>query len=152
MLFEPGPACNEAAHMVDDVVWTGDVRDRLLRAAAAAAPRECVVVLGGTRAGSRASVTDLVPVANAAFGGDSFAVAPEAFARAEDTLRGRGLTFLGFAHSHLEGAPSPSLRDRAELWTGCLQLIVAGSQVRAYLLDRDRTPHVVTLTMQESAT
>lgn len=138
--------------MVDDVVWTEDVRERLLHAAAAAAPRECAVVLGGTRAGSRASVTDLIPVTNAAFDSDSFAVAPEDFARAESTLRGRGRTFLGFAHSHLEGAPSPSLRDRAELWTGCLQLIIAGSRVRAYLLDRDRTPHAVTLTMQGSAT
>ena len=152
MLFEPSPACNEAAHMGEDVVWTKDVRDRLLDAAEAAAPRECAVVLGGTRAGSQTSVTDLVPVANFAFDGDSFVVAPEAFARAEHTLRGRGLTFLGFAHSHPEGAPAPSLRDRAELWTGCLQLIVAGSRVRAYRLDRDRTPHVLTLKMQECPT
>ena len=148
MLFEPGSACNEAAHMADEVIWTEAVRDQLLRAAAAAAPRECVVVLGGTRAGTQTSVTDLVAVPNAAFSCDSFALAPDVFASAEHTLRDPGLAFLGFAHSHPEGTPAPSLRDRAELWTGCLQLIVAGERVHAYRLDRDRVPHVVSLTMQ----
>ena len=136
--------------MLEELVCSERVRADLLRATAAAAPRECAAVLGGSRGPGRASITQLVEVPNVGRGEDAFAVDPVDFARAERAITRRGLTFLGFAHSHPRGAAAPSLRDLKELWTGCFHLIAGASQVRAFWLDRSRVPHAVALTAQEA--
>jgi proteasome lid subunit RPN8/RPN11 len=115
---------------------------RALRAALhAAAPGECVGLLGGRRDAGTARIEAFVPTRNADGGGDGFAVAPADFAAAEAALRDAGLQWLGFAHGHPTAAAEPSLRDRASFWSGCLQAIVGpcGQQppIRVYVRDGD---------------
>lgn len=101
----------------------------LTGAARAAWPLEMVGLLGGTVArrpdGDVWLVQHFLPLPGAACARDRFAVTPHHFATGEAELRGMGLAWLGFAHSHPDGAAAPSARDRAELWRDCLQLIVA---------------------------
>ena len=131
--------------MPEELVWTESVRSDLLRAASTAAPRECAAVLGGESDGARTAITSLVEVPNAHPEPDAFEITPADFARAQRALEDRGAKFIGFAHSHPRGAAAPSLRDRAELWTGCVHLIAGGEHVRAFWLDADRTMHALQL-------
>lgn len=137
--------------MPDELLWTEDARAALLALARAAAPRECAALLGGHRDGGATCITDVEALANRAAGDDAFAVGSREFLRAEGALAARGLTFLGFAHSHPRGAAAPSARDRAELWTGCVQLITDGSQVRAFWLDERRAVRPLPLGSAEAA-
>lgn len=120
--------------MPDEIAWTEQVQGALLRAASAAAPRECAVLLGGERREHATWITDLVELPNVARGDDAFEVPPAAFARAEQQLAARGAPFVGFAHSHPRGSCAPSLRDREQLWTGCVQLITDGRRIEAFWL------------------
>ncbi|MEC8252424.1 MAG: M67 family metallopeptidase [Planctomycetota bacterium] len=131
--------------MPEELVWTERVQSDLLRAASAASPRECAAVLGGEAAGARTAITSLIEVPNAHPEPDAFEITPADFARAQRALEDRGAAFIGFAHSHPRGAAAPSLRDRAELWTGCVHLIAGGEQVRAFWLDVDRTVRALPL-------
>lgn len=131
--------------MPDELVWTEAVREDLLRAASAAAPGECAAVLGGEPGRDRTAITELIEVPNAARSDDAFVVDPADFARAQQALEGLGAAFVGFAHSHPRGAAAPSMRDCAELWTGCVHLIAADQQVRAFWLDRERVVHALPL-------
>ncbi len=132
--------------MVDEIALCGSARDALLRAARAAAPRECTAVLGG----DRASVTDVVTVPNVAAAADRFEVAPADFLAAERELARRGRAFVGFAHSHPGGACAPSTRDRETLWPDCVQLITDGADVRAFRLGRDGAVHPLKLLAAEA--
>ncbi|MCA8973133.1 MAG: Mov34/MPN/PAD-1 family protein [Planctomycetes bacterium] len=105
-------------------------RRAILAAARAARPHEMIGVLGGPdrhRPGDAGQqlVRHFAPLPNASPGPDRFEVDPIAFAVAEAQLRRAGLTFLGFAHSHLDGITEPSDLDRRQLWPHCLQVIVA---------------------------
>jgi proteasome lid subunit RPN8/RPN11 len=103
-----------------------EARRALDAAVAGAWPDEAVGVLGGVAAGGAPPhVSAFVPVAAAVRGRDHFAVAAGEFARAEAQLRAAGLCWLGFCHSHPDGAAAPSMRDRAELWRSCIQMIAA---------------------------
>ena len=135
--------------MPDAVAWTEDLREALLDAARLASPREVVAVLGGDCGADTTSVTAFVEVENVARGDDRFGVDPGAFAAVEQQLRRRGCAFVGFAHSHSRGVAAPSARDRDELWSGCVQLIVAGDDVRAYWFDRARVIHALPLRLEE---
>lgn len=112
----------------------------LRRAAAAAWPREVAAVLGGHRAGDAVHVATCLPCPDAG-AGDHFAVAPTWFLAAEAALRDRGLACVGFAHSHPRASAAPSLRDRAELWPDCVQLILGAAAPDAWTVGafwRDR--------------
>lgn len=135
--------------MPDAVAWTEDLREALLAAALRASPREFVAVLGGSCGADATSVTAFIEVDNIARSDDRFGVDPWAFAAAEQRLRRRGCAFVGFAHSHPRGAAAPSARDRDELWSGCVQMVVAGDDVRAYWLDRARVVHALPLRLEE---
>lgn len=102
-------------------------------AAAAAAPREFVGALGGQQHRGAFVVQMLWPLTNTAEGTEAFAVAAADFAAATAALLASGCPFLGFVHSHPGGAPRPSARDRAELWSDCLQLIVADGAFGAFV-------------------
>lgn len=78
------------------------------------------------------------PLGNVAANDDCFTVDAANFAAAEAALRARGVAWLGFAHSHARGAPAPSAIDRRELWRDCVQLIVAGDEVRAFWFSGER--------------
>jgi desampylase len=106
----------------------------LRRWATAAAPRECIAALGGQPPGDTWRVATFWPLPNTAPGHDRFEVAPAAFAAAVAGLAAAGNQWLGFVHSHPNGRAEPSATDRAELWRGCLQLIVASDRIAAFCL------------------
>jgi proteasome lid subunit RPN8/RPN11 len=117
----------------------------LLHAARVAAPREIVAVLGGCIAGANAQVRQVVMLPNDAIdGAASFAVDSVAFSQCEHELRNGGDTFLGFAHSHPNGSTAPSIRDREQLWTECVQMITDGHTWKAFVLDKNRAVHPLT--------
>jgi len=137
--------------MPDHVACPEDLRAALLRAADAARPRELVAALGGRRGDRVTCVTEFVELGNVARTDDAFTVDPATFAAAEQQLRSRGCSFVGFAHSHPRGVAAPSARDRAELWTGCVQLIAAGGDLRAFWLDPQRSVRTLPLRTAEAA-
>lgn len=127
------------------IVVAEQVLAELRARAHAALPAETVALLGGTGH----AITDLVPLPNvAARGHDRFAVDPVDFVRAVHDLAARGAEFLGFAHSHPGGSAGLSEVDRAELWRGCLQLVLGvapgGGAIACYRLD-DRGAHRLAL-------
>ncbi|MFT4839806.1 MAG: proteasome lid subunit RPN8/RPN11 [Candidatus Azotimanducaceae bacterium] len=114
----------------------------LLRAAQAAAPREIAAVLGGCVVGATAQVRRVLMLPNEAVDDQaSFAVDGVAFTQCEHELRRGGDTFLGFAHSHPHGSTAPSIRDREQLWTECVQVITDGTTWQAFVLDEHRSAH-----------
>lgn len=129
------------------LILTSEVERTLTAAARAARPAEFVAVLG-CRGSAPDVVTTWVPVQNRAAGRDRFVVHPADFAAAEARLRRTRHSFLGFAHSHPDGTSTPSATDRAELWTGCMHVIVAVAPdgectLGAHRLDDSRRAHEV---------
>lgn len=108
----------------DTAVLAPVAHDAMVEAARAAWPREMVGLLGGRTSETTTTIDRFVAMQNGAARGDAFAVNPGAFLAAEHDLRTAGAAFVGFVHSHCDGVPAPSDRDRRELWTGCLQLLV----------------------------
>lgn len=123
----------------ETAVFPAAVAGALARALRAAAPREFVGLLGGRRDGASWRVAAFVALPAGSAGADAFTVAAADFAAAEAQLRGRGHAFLGFAHSHPDGPPTPSQRDVAGWWPHCLQTIVGpggqGAELRCYRRD-----------------
>jgi proteasome lid subunit RPN8/RPN11 len=74
------------------------------------APAECCGVLVG--AGDR--VIEAVPANNLSPDPNRFLLDPKNHIAAERDARGRGLTVVGFYHSHPHSAPRPSPTDIAE--------------------------------------
>ena len=105
-------------------------------------PREFAAIVGGQWSAARAIVRAIEPLAST--GNErEFAVDAAVFASAEADLRARGLQWLGFLHSHPGGTAALSLRDRRELWRGCVQIVVAvtaaGAAItKAWRLEGDR--------------
>lgn len=123
-----------------EVALAAGARQAIDRAVRAAWPREWVAVLGGQRRPAVTCIDRIVSVADADTI-DGFAMPPAAFVAATAELARLGCEFLGFAHSHPGGAAAPSVRDRTELWSRCVQLIAGGAgpdavQLAAYWLDR----------------
>ncbi|MBL8750268.1 MAG: Mov34/MPN/PAD-1 family protein [Planctomycetes bacterium] len=123
-------------------VWIDPAtRAQLEAAAVAALPDEFVALLGGTVDDDRPDVDTFVAL-DAQVGRDCFAVQPPAFARAEAAIRASGRHWLGFVHSHPNGAAVPSLRDRRDAWPHCVQLVVGAATGRpgtvgAFWFDQD---------------
>jgi len=129
--------------MFTAVVWRSDSRSQLAEAYRAAAPREFVAVLGGRIEEQTACVEQVIVMPNVAVTGDAFEVDAATFAQCEHTMRAASHCMLGFAHSHVDGHASPSVRDREQLWTDCLQVIVSREQCRAFVLDAQRHVHAL---------
>jgi proteasome lid subunit RPN8/RPN11 len=110
--------------------------------AARAHPREFVGALGGRTTDAGWRVETILPLPNVAGATDAFAIAAHDFAAAAAELAASDTPWIGFVHSHPHGDPRPSARDRAALWRDCLQLIVGGERIAAFVL---RGPRVLTL-------
>jgi proteasome lid subunit RPN8/RPN11 len=112
----------------ETAVFDPAVLSAIAAEAAAAWPNEgCGALLGSRPAGGSPSVTLSCPVPNSETGRprDRFEVAPRDYLAIEDEAERRGLSLLGFWHSHPEGAARPSATDRAFAWEGLLTVIVA---------------------------
>ena len=89
------------------------LRAQIAEEARAAFPRECCGLIEGTREGEDVRVAALHPTANFSAAPDGFEIDPSAHIRLLRTLRGTGREIVGCYHSHPNGRPEPSERDRA---------------------------------------
>jgi len=101
--------------------------DEIAAAAAAAYPNEGCGALLGPRAGHVTETFDL-PNSEAGAPRVRFAVAPLDYLAVEDAADRRGLSLLGFWHSHPDHPALPSKTDRAYAWVGLLTVIVSVPQ------------------------
>lgn len=95
--------------------------------AAAAYPNEgCGALLGPKKDATR-QITATLPVPNTEAGTPRmrFEVAPRDYLTVEDEADRRGLSLLGFWHSHPDDTAQASKTDRAYAWEGLLTVIVA---------------------------
>ncbi|HXM00371.1 MAG TPA: M67 family metallopeptidase [Rhizomicrobium sp.] len=92
------------------LVLSGELRAQIEENARAALPRECCGLIEGVRAQARAIA--LHPVRNLAREDDRFEIDPADHIRLRRALRGSGREIIGCYHSHPDGRPELSARDR----------------------------------------
>jgi proteasome lid subunit RPN8/RPN11 len=104
-----------------------DVLAAIGAGAAAAYPNEGCGALLGKSAGGLRHVTASLPVPNTETGTPRmrFEVAPRDYMAVEDEADRRGLSLLGFWHSHPDDTAQASKTDRAYAWEGLLTVIVS---------------------------
>jgi proteasome lid subunit RPN8/RPN11 len=104
-----------------------DVLAAIGAGAAAAYPNEGCGALLGKSAGGLRHVTASLPVPNTETGTPRmrFEVAPRDYMAVEDEADRRGLSLLGFWHSHPDDTAQASKTDRAYAWEGLLTIIVS---------------------------
>jgi desampylase len=88
------------------------LRDRIVVEARAAVPRECCGLIEGTCEGDMARALAIHPVRNLARESDRFELDPAEHFRLLRELRGTGREIIGCYHSHPNGWPELSARDR----------------------------------------
>jgi proteasome lid subunit RPN8/RPN11 len=102
------------------------LRNRLADEACRALPRECCGLLEGVQVGPKLRITAVHPTRNLATERDRFEIDPAEQIQLLKTLRGTGRDVVGCYHSHPNGRPEPSPRDREYAFGGdFLWLIVA---------------------------
>ena len=119
---------------VSDVVrFDPGVLRAIAAEAKAAYPNEGCGALLGPKAGGIRWVTATLPVPNREPGTPRvrFEVAPRDYMAVEDEADLRGLSLLGFWHSHPDDTAQASATDRAYAWEGLLTVIVAVPERRA---------------------
>jgi proteasome lid subunit RPN8/RPN11 len=109
-----------------EVALTTAAAEALTAATDATWPHEMVLLLAGAAEADRVLVARCLDLCGATGDRDGFRVPAAAFARAEAAARAAGLQWLGFAHSHPNGAAALSPTDRRELWHDCVQIVVGG--------------------------
>jgi proteasome lid subunit RPN8/RPN11 len=93
------------------------LRARIITEARAAFPNECCGLIEAERSGDMVHIIGLHPTANVADDpAAGFEIDPSAHIRLRCELRGTGRSVVGCYHSHPNGRPTPSERDRA---SGC---------------------------------
>jgi desampylase len=88
------------------------LRDQLIAEARAAYPRECCGLIEGVRTTDAIEARALHPTRNLAESANRFEIDPAEHIRLLRSLRGTGREIVGCYHSHPDGAPEPSPRDR----------------------------------------
>ncbi len=116
------------------VMLPRELRARILREAADAAPCECCGLLEGTRDADEFRITALHPTRNLALSPDRFELDPQDHFAAHKRARGNGHRLIGCYHSHPNGRCEPSSAD----WAGAgeenfLWLIAGNSQLNAFV-------------------
>ncbi len=106
----------------------------------------CGVLLGREHAGHK-TVVELLPIENQ-FESDEqyhrFLITPTDMLRAERLARGKGLSVVGFYHSHPEAEAIASAYDRDHAWPWYSYIIVsvkarAADELRSWTLRDDRS-------------
>jgi proteasome lid subunit RPN8/RPN11 len=103
-----------------------DLRGQIEAEAVAAFPRECCGLIEGTRDGDEVRALALHPSLNLAPESDRFAIDPALHIALLRRLRGTDRAIIGCYHSHPNGRPEPSPRDRETMASdGSVWLIAA---------------------------
>lgn len=98
-----------------DVILSGALQARIFEHLQAAYPNEGGGFLLGTTDGSTIRIADIVPVTNTFAAEEQYhryAMTPLDWARMEDEADARGLTLVGYFHSHPDSPAIPSAYDR----------------------------------------
>jgi proteasome lid subunit RPN8/RPN11 len=98
--------------MISTLFLPDALRDQLTLQARAAFPRECCGLIEGSCNGDEIRATALYPTRNLAIEPDRFEIDPAAHFALLRGLRGTGREILGCYHSHPNGRPELSPRDR----------------------------------------
>jgi proteasome lid subunit RPN8/RPN11 len=93
-------------------VLSDALQHQLVAEARAAYPNECCGLIEGIRRGDTIEALALHPTHNLASAPDRFEIDPAEHIRLLRALRGTGREIVGCYHSHPDGAPRPSPRDR----------------------------------------
>jgi proteasome lid subunit RPN8/RPN11 len=88
------------------------LQDQIAREARAAFPGECCGLIEGLRSAGRFQATRLHPARNRAHAKDCFLLDASDQVAANKTARANGHVLIGCYHSHPNGWPEPSSRDR----------------------------------------
>ena len=88
------------------------LHDQLAAEARAAYPNECCGLIEGVRTGDTIEAVAFHPTRNLAAASDRFEIDPAEHIRLLRSLRGTGREIVGCYHSHPDGEPTPSPRDR----------------------------------------
>ena len=105
------------------------LRSQLAAEARAAYPRECCGLIEGVRAGDVIEALALHPTRNLATASDRFEIDPAEHIRLLRALRGTGRDIVGCYHSHPDGTPEPSPRDRDSAHDENFVWLIAGLDV-----------------------
>lgn len=118
--------------------------DAIRARAAIEAPRECCGILAGVLTPERAIVREVHAVANVSEGAPTtrFLLDPRAHLRLQRECRERGLTIVGFYHSHPAGSAVPSASDLELAWPRVSYVIVSlrgghPHELRSWRLDEE---------------
>jgi proteasome lid subunit RPN8/RPN11 len=98
-----------------NVVLKRDLQQRIFEQMVAAYPNEGGGFLLGTQADETLRIEDVVQIANTFAAEEQFhryAMTPQDWAHLEDEADARGLTLVGYYHSHPDSPAIPSLYDR----------------------------------------
>ena len=98
--------------MIHTLVLSKASRKEIEKQARAAFPRECCGLLEGTLQDNSAVTTAVHPTRNLAAEADRFEIDPAEHIRLLRAARDNGRTIVGCYHSHPNGRPEPSARDR----------------------------------------
>jgi len=109
-------------------------------------PNEGGGFLLGTVTNGVTVLIDLVPIANSFAAAEQYhryAMTPQDWARLEDTADARGLTLVGYFHSHPDSPAVPSVFDRDHALPNFTYLITAvydrqAREMRVWRLHEDR--------------
>ncbi|MGQ9888340.1 MAG: Mov34/MPN/PAD-1 family protein [Aggregatilineales bacterium] len=129
------------------IVLAGALQRRIFEQVERAYPNEGGGFLLGATSGSAVRIADAIPVANAFAAEEQrrrYAMTPQDWARLEDEADRRGLTLVGYYHSHPDAPAVPSAYDRDHALPNFAYLIAsvragAAVEMRAWRLRPDRT-------------
>lgn len=108
-------------------------------------PEECCGLLVGHTEGDAIVVDDVRPARNVYPEGRSrrFAISPADYLKTEKDAERRGLSVVGFYHSHPDHPAAPSRFDLEQAWPNAVYLIQSvqqgsSSETNGFLLNSDR--------------
>ena len=131
-----------------NITISAALQQDIFRQLEAAYPNEGGGFLLGEASASATALIEALPVQNQFAAGEQwhrYAMSPLDWARLEDEAEGRGLSLVGYYHSHPNARAIPSVFDRDHALPNFVYLITAvasgpqAEEQRAWLLRPDRT-------------
>jgi len=117
-----------------DVVLTAALQQKIMRHLEAAYPNEGGGFLLGHGAPDRVDIADIVPVENVFEAEEQYhryAMTPLDWAKLEDEADARGLTLVGYFHSHPDSVAIPSIYDRDHALPNFTYIITQANEAKA---------------------
>lgn len=136
------------------IVLSEGLKQRLFTHLEASYPNEGGGFLLGVVQGEDVTITDTIPVDNVFAEEEQYhryAMTPQDWIRLEDTAEERGLSLIGYYHSHPDDVAVPSVYDRDHALPNFVYLITSVQQgkavdIRGWALRDDRSefdPHTL---------